>query len=81
MDNEERAETGTDDSTETTRDVGELFNQYLSLIDEVSELTRLDYNQVWKMNIGEFFTYVNFSRWKSKRKADAIARWKNENKY
>ena len=66
---------GTD---EPVQEDGELFNRWLSLIDEVSELTRLDFNKVWLMNVNEFFTYASYNRWKSKKKMEAMEKWKRQ---
>ena len=78
MDDKGQADEGdVEDSTESAVDSGEQFNKYLSLIDEVSEVMRQSFNETWEMNIYAFFTYAAYSRWKSKKQQEAIARWQN----
>ena len=78
MDNKGQADEGdVEDGTEPAVDAGEQFNKYLSLIDEVSEVMRQSFNETWEMNIYAFFTYAAYSRWKSKKQQEAIARWQN----
>ena len=67
-----------EDGGESAVDPGEQFNRYLSLIDEVSEVLRQSFNETWEMNIYAFFTYAAYSRWKTKKQQEAIARWQNK---
>lgn len=78
MDDKGQADKGdVEDDRESVVDAGEQFNRYLSLIDEVSEVMRQSFNETWEMNIYAFFTYAAYSRWKSKKQQEAIARWQN----
>ena len=78
MDNKGQADKGAVEvDRESAVDPGEQFNRYLSLIDEVSEVMRQSFNETWEMNIYAFFTYAAYSRWKSKKQQEAIARWQN----
>lgn len=78
MDNKGQTDKGdVEDDRESAVDAGEQFNKYLSLIDEVSEVMRQSFNETWEMNIYAFFTYAAYSRWKSKKQQEAIARWQN----
>ena len=79
MDDKGQADEGNvEDGGESAVDPGEQFNRYLSLIDEVSEVLRQSFNETWEMNIYAFFTYAAYSRWKTKKQQEAIARWQNK---
>ena len=82
MDIEEKTGEGeSEDSVSTDAGIGEIFNGYLALLDEVAQLTRLNFYQVWDMNIAEFFSYVAYSRWKSKKQAENIKKWQSQKNY
>lgn len=48
---------------------------YLSLIKEVSELTREPWSHVFEMSVIEFFNYINFSRWDKERERRQAEEW------
>lgn len=51
------------------------FN-WLTLIDEVGELTRDKWDDVFKKNIYEFFNLVAYLKYKNKRRKEQIEKWK-----
>lgn len=51
------------------------FN-WLTLIDEVGELTRDKWDDVFKKNIYEFFNLVAYLKHKNKRRKEQIEKWK-----
>ena len=51
---------------------------WLSLIDCVSETTRLNWNEVWKMGVYEFFNYVTYYNEKMRRREEEIKKWKHK---
>lgn len=72
-----RKDNSTDEGIERD-DRGIVFNRWLSLFDEVSQITRFDWGKLWEMKIYEFFTYASYSRWKAKQQAESIKRWERQ---
>lgn len=72
---------GDGEGTKEKVNMSELFNSWLALIHEVSSITLQPWPEIWEMPIPQFFTYANYSRWKNKREADSIAKWKNQRKF
>lgn len=68
------------DSKDTT-DAGESESTssyvWFSLIDAVSETVREPWNNVWKMNIYEFFNILSYREEKYKRQADMLKKYKH----
>lgn len=46
---------------------------YLSLLKEVSDLTHLNFEQVWEMNVLEFFSYLVFNREYNRRQMAMVS--------
>ena len=54
----------------------ESYFGWLALIDNVGELTRDKWDDVFKKNIYEFFNLVSYLQYKSKKQKDQIEKWK-----
>ena len=81
-DDEEEAgdEDGTgrgDDEDSSVQDFTRRWN-LLVLVDEVSELTRYNWEQVFNMDAGEFMTFASYGRDKAEYKADQVKKWQRE---
>lgn len=72
---EQRQDSGS--STENESNVTSSF-QWFSLVDGVSETTRLNWNEVWMMNIYEFFNIVSYRNEKFERQKEQINKWKQK---
>ncbi len=49
---------------------------WLSLIDKVSATVRKSWDDVFSMNVYEFFNIVSYLRWRDEREKQRIQRWK-----
>lgn len=50
----------------------------LILVDEVSELTHYNWEQVFSMDAGEFLTFASYGRDKAEYKAEQVRKWSRE---
>ena len=53
---------------------------WLNFLDAVSDITKLNWNEVWTMHIGEFFTYLTYTIEKHKREKKAMEEAMNKAK-
>lgn len=51
---------------------------WISLIDLVSETTRCRWDDVWEMNVYEFFNYVAYAKDKAAEKERQIKEWQKK---
>ena len=56
------------------------FNMFgwLQMINRVSDRTKLDWNQVWEMNVYLFFNYLSFDIEYKKMEERELMRWKQQ---
>lgn len=50
---------------------------WLTLIDSVSDLTKINWNDIWKLNIYDFFNYYVYAKEKNERQLQKIQKLKN----
>lgn len=48
----------------------------MSLIDEVHEVTGTKWDDVYMMNVYEFFNYISYSRYKNEKQKRALEQWR-----
>lgn len=71
-----------DDGDEPSTDASEFVRKWnlLILIDEVSDLTRLTYPQVFELEVGEFFTFACYARDKAEFNKERREEWQRRNR-
>lgn len=74
---EENEEQG--ESDRTREELGESEESYfgwLTLVDNIGQLTRDKWDDVFKKNIYEFFNLLSFLRYKNNKQKEQIEKWK-----
>ena len=55
---------------------GREYFSWITLVDNVSELTRERWEDVFKKNVYEFFNLLSYIQYKNKKMKENIERWK-----
>lgn len=66
-------ESGVDGATQGDRQL-----IFLSLIDEVAETTRTEWEKVFRYEITYFFNIITYARWKAEREKKQAEEWKRK---
>ncbi len=69
-----------EEDAEPDKDDGGTY-AWLSLLRNVSDLTKMSWDKMWEMEISEFFSYVAFNMAYNKRQQEIMDKYRNRRTY
>lgn len=78
---EENSEDGNrqGDGDDGKNEEGDFGYGWFAIMKEVSDMTKIDWERCWQLTIGEFFTYLSFTRAYNERQEQMLKEYKAKN--